>query len=430
MIIRISNAFLIIILGRFLVVRSVIMANNDNKGLNQDRAGSYVSQIGGYKAFVPKPLPPDLSIHLDNEMLQLLSQADRELGRLDGASEILPNVDLFVAMYVNKEAVLSSQIEGTQASLIDVLAFEADAAMPENPQDIEEVINYINALKYGLERLNTLPLSLRLIREIHDLLMKGVRGANRRPGEFRASQNWIGHLGGTIGTARFVPPSPADMNRALDDIESFIHTEKTMPILLKVGLVHAQFETIHPFLDGNGRMGRLLITFILCYEGILRKPLLYLSYFFKANKSEYYEYLQKIRDEGDWESWLKFFLRGVFEVAQEATTTARKIVQLRENHRNIIATHLSRLGGTYQLLEYLYQRPVITVNGAAKVTGLSYANANRLIKRFQEYGLLRKMDKYQRHRRYIYSDYLAMFSDEDMPEDENKTPSESEKEKT
>src|SRR6266568_9580869 len=312
------------------------MVTNRSRGINYyDRAGSYVSQIGGYKAFVPKPLPPDPPIHLDSEMIVLLSQAAMSLGRLDGMSTTLPNVDLFVAMYVNKEAVLSSQIEGTQASLIDVLAFEADAAFPENPQDIEEVINYINALKYGLQRLNTLPLSLRLIREIHSLLLQGVRGANRHPGEFRTSQNWIGHLGGTIRTAKFVPPSPSDMNKALDDLEKFIHEELPLPLLLKVGLVHAQFETIHPFLDGNGRMGRLLITFILCSEGVLRKPLLYLSYFFKANRLEYYEYLQKIRDEGDWESWLKFFLRGVFEVAQEATTTARSIVQLRERHRNI-----------------------------------------------------------------------------------------------
>jgi Fic family protein len=400
------------------------MFANDNKSTDYGRAGNYVSQIGGHKAFVPKPLPPDPPIHLDNEMIQLLSQADRALGRLDGASEILPNVDLFVAMYVSKEAVLSSQIEGTQASLIDVLAFEADAALPENPQDIEEVVNYINALNYGLERLNSLPLSLRLIREIHRLLLQGVRGANRNPGEFRTSQNWIGNHGGTIGMARFVPPSPADMNNALNKIETFIHTEKTMPILLKVGIVHAQFETIHPFLDGNGRMGRLLITFILCYEGVLHKPLLYLSHFFKVNRLEYYEYLQKVRDEGDWESWLKFFLRGVHEVAQEATATARNIVQLRESHRNIITTHFSRSAGhTYQLLEYLYERPIITVNGAAKVTGLSYANANRLVMKLQEYGLLHQMDKYQRNRRFIYSDYLTMFADEEIPKDEHETPS-------
>ena len=394
-----------------------------DESINQGRAGNYVRQIGGYKAFVPQPLPPDPPIQLDKEMLQLLSQADRELGRLDGASEILPNVDLFVAMYVNKEAVLSSQIEGTQASLIDVLAFEANAAIPDNPQDIEEVINYIAALNYGLQRLNTLPLSLRLIREIHGLLMQGVRGADRNPGEFRTSQNWIGHHGGTIQTARFIPPSPADMNGALSKLETFIHAEKAMPVLLKVGLVHAQFETIHPFLDGNGRIGRLLITFILCHEDILRKPLLYLSHFFKVNRAQYYEYLQRIRDEGDWEGWLKFFLRGVYEVAQEATATARNIVQLRENHRNIIATHLSRLSGTSQLLEHLYQRPVITINSAAKVTGLSYANANRLVDRFLQHGLLRQMDTYQRNRRFIYADYLAMFSDEGASRDNHQEPS-------
>jgi Fic family protein len=400
------------------------MIGNDKKDMYYHRAGNYISQIGGYKAFVPKPLPPDPPIHLDNEMIQLLSQADRALGRLDDASEILPNADLFVAMYVSKEAVLSSQIEGIQASLIDVLAFEADAALPENPQDIEEVVNYINALNYGLERLNSLPLSLRLIREIHGLLLQGVRGANRNPGEFRTSQNWIGNHGGTIGMARFVPPSPADMNNALNNFESFIHTEKTMPILIKVGLAHAQFETIHPFLDGNGRMGRLLITFILCHEGVLHKPLLYLSHFFKVNRLEYYEYLQKVRDDGDWESWLKFFLRGVYEVAQEATATARNIVQLRESHRNIVTTYFSRSAGlTYQLLEYLYERPIITVNGAAKVTGLSYANANRLVMKLQEYGLLHQMDKYQRNRRFIYSDYLAMFAGEEVSKDEHETPS-------
>ena len=407
------------------------MIANDNKSIQHDRAGSYVSQIGGYKAFVPKPLPPDPSIQLDGEMILLLSQADMALGRLDGMSTTLPNVDLFVAMYVNKEAVLSSQIEGTQASLIDVLAFEADAAFPDNPQDIEEVINYINALNYGLEQLDKIPISLRLIREIHHLLMQGVRGADRHPGEFRTTQNWIGKPGVTRETARFVPPSPTDMNKALGDLEKFIHEDVPLPPLLKVGLVHAQFETIHPFLDGNGRVGRLLITFILCSKGVLRKPLLYLSHFFKVHRFEYYEHLQKIRDEGDWESWLKFFLRGVGEVAQQATMTANNIVQLRERHREIIATNFSRSAGpAYQLLEYLYKRPIITARGAASVTGLSYQNANKLVTNFQNIGLLRQMDTYQRNRRFIYSDYLAMFSDEEPPRDRYETSSKLKEEKT
>ncbi|GAC1647681.1 MAG: Fic family protein [Ktedonobacteraceae bacterium] len=386
---------------------------SDIKTMGDGRAGMYAQQVGGYRAFVPLPLPPDPPIQFDAEMIQLLGMAERALGRLDGASGILPNVDLFVAMYVHKEAVLSSQIEGTQASLIDVLAFEADAAMPENPQDIEEVVNYINALNFGLQRLATLPLSLRLIREIHGLLLQGVRGADRNPGEFRRSQNWIGHAGGPIEAALFVPPPPAEMIKALEMLETFMHTKQALPILIKLGMIHAQFETIHPFLDGNGRMGRLLITFMLCHEGILHKPLLYLSYFFKVHRAEYYNHLQRVRDAGDWEAWLKFFLRGVSEVAQGATTTAGNIVQLREMHRSIIATHMSRSAGTaHQLLEYLYTRPVITVNGVARVTGLSYANANRLINTFQEHHLLQQMDKYQRNRRFGYFSYLALFVDE------------------
>jgi Fic family protein len=393
----------------------------NNKSKNYGRAGTYTNQIGSYKAFMPKSLPPDPPIQLDNEMILLLSKADMMLGRLDGMSTTLPNVDLFVAMYVNKEAVLSSQIEGTQASLIDVLAFEADAAFPENPQDIEEVINYINALNYGLEQLEKLPISLRLIRMIHHLLMQGVRGFDRQPGEFRTLQNWIGNPGDTREQAKFVPPSPADMKKALSDLESFIHQEVALPLLLKVGLVHAQFETIHPFLDGNGRIGRLLITFILCSEGALRKPLLYLSHFFKEHRPEYYSYLQKIRDEGDWESWLKFFLQGVVEVAQQATATAYNIVQLRERHREVIAANFPRSAGpAYQLLEYLYKRPIVTANGVTTITGLSYQNANRLITKFQEIGLLQQMDKFQRNRRFIYSDYMALFADEEIPKNDRK----------
>jgi len=382
------------------------MIANDNK----DRVGKYSVQIGGYKAFIPNLLPPDPPIKLDDELLQLHSQADIALGRLSGTSEMLPNPNLFVAMYIHKEAVLSSQIEGTQASLIDVLAFESEAALPGNPQDIEEVVNYIKALNYGLQRFDTLPLSLRLIREIHAYLLAGVRGADRHPGEFRTSQNWIGHLGCSIQTARFVPPPLSDMHATLNNLEAFLHMN-TMPILLKIGIVHAQFEIIHPFLDGNGRIGRLLIILILCYERILSKPLLYLSYFFKLNRLEYYQYLRKVHDDGDWEAWLKFFLRGIYEVAQEATSTAQRIVQLREVHRDIIVKHFSRSSShAYQLLEYLYQRPIITINSAIKATGISYANTNKLVTKFQEYGILREMDHMLRNRRFAYTQYLALFA--------------------
>ena len=336
------------------------------------RAGQYIEQIEGYRAFIPNPLPPVPEIIMDQEMWNLLSQADRALGRLDGATDALPNPDLFVFMYVRKEAVLSSQIEGTQASLIDVLEFESQALEPDNPQEVAEVVNYISAINYGLERLKELPISLRLIREIHQELMAGVRGAERNPGEFRRSQNWIGAGGCSLAEASYVPPPPHEMLQSLDNLEKFLHSLQPMPTLIKVGLAHAQFETIHPFLDGNGRTGRLLITFLLCEQNILQRPLLYISYYFKKYRTEYYDCLQAVRDSGNWEGWLKFFLRGVYEVAQEAAATARKIVTLKEEHRQLVLNTMGRRSGNaIALLESLYFRPIFTVEHAEKITNLS-----------------------------------------------------------
>lgn len=385
----------------------------DPENTNTHRAGLYVRQLPGYRAFIPKPLPPNPPIQMEGEIQKLLSRADRALGRLDGATEILPNPDLFVAMYVRKEAVLSSQIEGTQASLIDILEFESDAVVPDNPQDIAEVVNYIDALNYGLQRLETLPVSLRLIREIHSRLMANVRGADKHPGEFRSSQNWIGHIGSTIETAKYVPPPVPDMMGALSDLEHFLHEDNTLPLLIKVGLVHAQFETVHPFLDGNGRMGRLLITFLLCQEGVLQRPLLYLSHFFKQNKQEYYEHLQRVRDEGDWESWLKFFLSGVDTVAQQATHTARNIVHLRERHRTLITEELgSSAGSALRLLEHLYKRPIINVKRAGEVLDRKYPNASRIVMKLQELGILIELTEKQRNRMFMYDDYFNMLEQE------------------
>ncbi len=380
------------------------------------RSGRYIQQLAGYKAFVPKGLPPDPAIGIDNEMLTLLSQADRALGRLDGSTEMLPNPDLFVFMYVRKEAVLSSQIEGTQASLMDVLEFEAQALQPDRPQDSAEVVNYIRAMNYGLERLKNLPLSLRLICEIHEKLLSGVRGSERSPGEFRHSQNWIGSPGSNgLANAIFVPPPPHEMSEALNNLEKFFHDKKFMPLLIKVGLIHAQFETIHPFLDGNGRIGRLLITFLLCEKGILKLPLLYLSYYFKRYRSEYYDRLQAVRNRGDWEGWLKFFLRGVYEVAKEARETARKIVKLREEHRVIITTKLGRSASkSLLLLEILYFRPIISVNIVMDTTKQTYANANKLIKDLCNLGLLEEITGRRRNRRFSYKPYLSLFEDREM----------------
>ncbi len=296
------------------------------------RAGRYIQQPTGYQAFIPASIPPEPALRFDPELVTAISKAELALGRLDGAAQILPNPDLFVLMYVRKEAVLSSQIEGTQASLVDVLQFEA-ALEDGKPQDSEEVSNYVGAMNYGLRRLRDFPISLRLIREIHAELLSGVRGSERNPGEFRTSQNWIGPSGCTLNDAQFVPPPPHEMMEALDNLERFLHAPIPMPQLMKAGIAHAQFETIHPFLDGNGRVGRLLITFLLCQQGILQYPLLYLSHYFKQHRSEYYERLQSIRESGDWEGWLKFFLKGVDEVSQEAAATAKQIVRLREEHR-------------------------------------------------------------------------------------------------
>jgi len=380
------------------------------------RSGNYVQQSGGYKAFIPNRLPPDPPIRYDDEMWALLSKADRALGRLDGSTDILPDPDLFVFMYVRKEAALSCQIEGTQASLMDVLEFEARALEPGRPQDVGEVINYIKAMNYGLDRLKELPLSLRLIGEIHGKLLEGVRGGERRPGEFRQSQNWIGTPGiDGLTTAEFVPPPPHEMIEALNDLEKFFYDQKPIPMLVKVGLLHAQFETIHPFLDGNGRLGRLLITFLICQQEVLNRPLLYLSYFFKKYKSEYNSRLQAIRDKGDWENWLKFFLRGVYEVAQEATKKARQIVRLREEHRGLISTEMGRgaVNGL-ALLETFYSNPLISVESVSETTGLFYANANKLVKDLCKIGILEEITGRKRNRRFAYSSYLELFKDGDQ----------------
>lgn len=376
------------------------------------RAGTYVRQLEGYRAFVPKPLPPDSGIAYDDRMLALLSGADRALGRLDGSTSTLPNPDLFVFMYVRREAALSSQIEGTQASLIDLLEFEAHAARPDAPVDVEEIANYVGAMNLGLERLASLPLSLRLIRDIHARLLSGVRGSSLTPGEFRRTQNWIGPPGCSLADATYVPPPAHAMTDALSDWERFLHDARPMPPLIKVGLAHAQFETIHPFLDGNGRIGRLLITFLLVQSGVLSRPLLYLSFFFKQHRAAYYAHLQAVRDNGAWESWLRFFLRGVAEVAAEATANAHRITEMRESHRNLITSRLGRgAGKALVLLEQLYFRPVVNVPAIMAITGLSSARANALVLELEAMGLLNETSGRRRNRVFAYAPYLALFAE-------------------
>jgi Fic family protein len=382
---------------------------------DSDRAGKYVRQITGYSAFVPRPLPPVPPIEVDDETLDLLSIADRALGRLDGSTEVLPNPDLFVMMYVRKEAVLSSQIEGTQASLADVLELEAKVLNPDSPSDVADVLNYVRALDYGMERLKTLPMSLRLICEIHERLMEGNRGQERNPGEFRRSQNWIGPQGCNLNTARYVPPAPDDMKNALGDWEKFLHDSGRMPILFKVGLAHSQFESIHPFLDGNGRIGRLMITFLLCEQDVLRRPMLYLSHFFKQNQTEYYDRLQAVRDKGEWEAWLKFFLRGIGQVAAEATQIARRILAVRDEQRGMIQENFGRTtADALKLHEILFGHPYVTIASVQKELGKAFPASSGLVKQMVRHGILKEVSGKARNRVFLNERYFELFNDTEV----------------
>ena len=371
------------------------------------RSGAKIQQSNGYKAFKPTDLPPDPGIQVDQEMLELNSKADLAIGRLDSLGDFIPDAELFVFMYVRKEAVISSQIEGTQATLIDVLEFEAGNTSLEKRSDVDEVVNYINAMNYGLGQIKSnsgLPLSLRMVKEIHRRLLSGVRGHSRTPGDFRVSQNWIG--GTTLTNATYVPPAAHDMQPALHAFEEYLRDDKNLPPLIRTALLHYQFETIHPFLDGNGRVGRLLITFYLCHEGILKQPLLYLSFFLKKHRQEYYDLLQVVRDTGDYESWIKFFLKGIVETADEAVKTARSIIQLREQDRS----KMSRLGRGMKrgviLHDKLFTTPAVSVAMVSDIAGLSPAAAGTLISRFVDLGILTEVTGRQRNRAYNYQAYL------------------------
>ena len=369
-------------------------------------------QAARYAAFMPEPLPPQPGIAWDDELHTLLSRADRALGRLDGSIQTLPDPDLFVFMYVRKEAVLSSQIEGTQSSLNDLLEAEAAINDAHHPSDVGEVLNYADAMNYGLGRLPELPVSVRLIREIHHRLLDGVRGNQASPGEIRRSQNWIGSGGSTLNEAIFVPPPPHEVEGLLSDLEKFIHARDNMPPLVKIGLIHAQFETIHPFLDGNGRVGRLLITFLLCEAEILLKPVLYLSYYFKRHRARYYELLQNVRDRGEWEEWIKFFLDGVATVSLEATETARAIVSRREQDRRTITERFGRSAGNgLRILESLYRTPFVSVVQVRDRLGITFESARSLVQRFVEADLLVEITGQERYRVYQYAPYVRLFSD-------------------
>ena len=365
------------------------------------------------KAFIPPPLPPTPPVDL-GPLQQLLDGANQALGRLDGVASILPDAGLFLYMYVRKEAVLSSQIEGTQSSLSDLLLFEAEE-MPGAPlDDVREVSNYVAAMNHGLTRLGELPLSSRLLREIHGILLARGRGETLDRGEFRRSQNWIG--GTRPGNAAFVPPPPQYVAQCMSDLERFLHAETpSIPLLVKAGLAHVQFETIHPFLDGNGRLGRLLITLFLCERNVLREPFLYLSLYFKANRNTYYELLQAVRETGDWEHWLEFFLTGVFETSTQAAETARRILTLFETDRRSIEALHRAAPSAMRIHQLLQSKPLVTIPMAARILNLSRPTITHSLGHLLEAGIVREATGRQRGRTFVYDRYLALLNEGTEP---------------
>jgi Fic family protein len=370
------------------------------------RAGRLVQQLEGYRAFEPADLPPDPPITLDNELWGLLSAADVTVGRLDGLARTLPDADLFLAMYVRQEALLSSQIEGTECTMDDILAFEL-LAHGAPTLDVGEVVNYVAALQHGVALLSELPLCNRLLREMHAVLLRSGRGADKSPGEFRRTQNWIGPAGCTLATASFVPPPRHVMESAMTALETFVH-DSTLPVLVTAGLAHAQFETIHPFLDGNGRAGRMLISLLLHERNVLAKPVLYLSTFLKRHQARYFEHLTAVRSEGAWEQWLAFFFEGVAESARGATETATSIHQLREDDRT---RTISSGAGKYDvaLLDVLFRQPLVNSNWVQQHLDVTSPTANKALERLCELGILREVTGNKRNRTYRYDAYLDLF---------------------
>lgn len=369
------------------------------------QSGRYIQQ-GHYKSFQPSPI--NRPWRLDNmELIQLLGQADRELGRLDMYSDYIPNIDLFIKMHVLKEATQSSKIEGTQTNMEEALLEKEDVALDKR-DDWEEVQNYVAAMHETIAKLQTLPFSARLIREAHKTLLQGVRGTHKQPGDFRHSQNWIG--GATINDAVFVPPVHTSVSDLIGDIEKFLHNDSHyFPELLKIALVHYQFETIHPFLDGNGRVGRLLITLYLFSKGILKQPVLYMSDFFERNRSLYYDNLMRVREKNDLLQWFKFFLVGIIETAKSGITTFDNILKLQKKVEAQIQTLGSRTANAQKVVQYLYQRPMIDAAKVGEVADISPASAYKLIADLEQFGILKEITGGKRGKMYVYHDYLQLF---------------------
>lgn len=374
----------------------------------ETRAGSYRTNLTGelqYKSFVPTLLPPAPPIHFDEELTGLLAKAHRTVGILAGISKQIPDIELFVSMYIRKEALLSSQIEGTQATLDDIL----DPNIEENTnQNIADVMNYIKASQFAMARLKELPICNRLLKEVHKILMTGTRGEEKIPGEFRNSQNWIGPIGSTIRTARFIPPNPVDMVVAMSDLEKFINREDEMDFLVKIALIHYQFETIHPFLDGNGRIGRLLITLYLLDKKVLPYETLYISYFFKRNRTEYYDRLGEVRTKGRYEQWIKFFLLATIESAEDAITTIEELIKLHDKNYEIIKARAKATKTILKVFQHVEHYPILNIKKTSTALGISFNTASSAIYSLVELGILVQTNSGKRSRVFSYEEYLRI----------------------
>jgi Fic family protein len=386
--------------------------------LKRTRTGKYVaiSTVGErLRAFVPDALPPKPALQTDAKLRDLIDQALLALGRLDSVTMLLPDTSLFLYSYVRKEAVLSSQIEGTRSSLSDLLVFENDAAPGVPLDDVQEVSNYVAAVNRGLTRIREgMPLSLRLIKEIHAVLLSKGRGSNKGPGEFRKTQNWIG--GTRPGNALFVPPPPDAVMDCMSDLEKFIHNrpQKT-PTLIKAALAHAQFETVHPFLDGNGRIGRLLITLLLCAEGVLKEPMLYLSLYFKTHRQEYYDLLGAIRTRGDWEKWVEFFVSAVKETSEQAVQTAKKLMKIADQDRQKIKSIGRAAGSAMRVHHALLEKPVISIPKVCQTTGLWTTTVTTVMKHLEKLGIIKEITGARRNRLYSYIGYINVLNEGTEP---------------
>ena len=373
-----------------------------------NRAGEFRTNLTGelrYQSFLPRPLPPSPPIELDEDCVKLLSKANRSIGILEGVSRQVANVELFVSMYVRKEALLSSQIEGTQATLDDIL----DPNIEENTnQNVADVINYIKASQYASDRLKELPICARLLKEIHEILMQNVRGGEKSPGEFRNSQNWIGPAGSTLKDAKYVPPNCEDMIEAMSDLEKYINSEDELDPLIKIALIHYQFETIHPFLDGNGRIGRLLIAIFLIEKKLLSHETLYLSYFLKRNRIEYYDRLTEVRAKGNFEQWIKFFLLATYESAQDAINAIDELIALHGRNNKVVQKTGKAAKTVMKVFNYLEVSPIIEIKKTSIQLSLSFNAVSNAVNKLVELGILRQTENVRRSRVFAYEDYLRI----------------------